>query len=112
MRRLLRFLMPWRRSGAVPVGPVAATRHRSGNQASGYYRAATYPPLSEGQVRDRQFPSSRRGLDPEEVRHFLHRVANELSALHGELDRTQNENVRIKNQLRAWQSQFAPRARV
>ncbi|MGW4463093.1 DivIVA domain-containing protein [Micromonospora sp. NPDC004704] len=82
------------------------------NQASGYYRTATYPPLSDGQVRERQFPVRRYGLDPEEVRVFLHRVANELNALQGELDRTRNENIRIKNHLRTWQSRFTPGVRV
>lgn len=111
MRVLLRLLFPWRRS-APAARPAPTVRARPGNQAGGYYRAASYPSLSEGQVRDRQFPVSRRGLDPEEVRTFLHRIANELTALRGELARTHDENIRIKNQLRDWQSRFTPGVRV
>jgi hypothetical protein len=59
--------------------------------------------LSAGQVRDRQFPLSRHGL---------HRIANELTALQGELARTREENLRIKTHLRDWQSRFTPRVRV
>jgi hypothetical protein len=40
---------------------------------------------------------------------FLHRVADDLAAVHAELDRIRDENVHIKRSLRDWQSRFAPR---
>lgn len=58
-------------------------------------------------VRDRQFSTvgfGRRGLDPQEVRHFLHRVALELATLHQDAARLNEENIRIKRALRDWQS--------
>ncbi|MEV0005763.1 DivIVA domain-containing protein [Micromonospora sp. NPDC050980] len=57
-------------------------------------------------VRDRQFTVvgfGRRGLDPEEVRRFLCRVALELATLHDEMTRLADENTRIKRALREWQ---------
>lgn len=65
-------------------------------------------PLSPGLVRDRQFPTVRRGLDPAEVHGFLRRVASELAALRAELAMTHDENVRLKDALRDWQARFAP----
>ncbi|BCL14227.1 DivIVA domain-containing protein [Micromonospora sagamiensis] len=85
---------------ARPVGMGNAGRH---------HRSAAYRPLCAGRVRDRQFPLVRRGLDPGEVTAFLHRVADDLAALHAELDQIRNENARIKQSLRDWQSRFAPR---
>ncbi|MGN9895019.1 DivIVA domain-containing protein [Micromonospora sp. L31] len=63
-------------------------------------------------VRDRQFAAAgfgRRGLDPQEVRRFLHRVALELATLHHDVARLSDENVRIKRALRDWQSAQAQR---
>lgn len=75
-----------------------------------YYRAERAP-ISPGQVRDRRFPDrTRRGCDPGEVGAFLHLVADELAALRGELATTRDENRRIKQALRSWQSQFRPEA--
>ncbi|GLY23520.1 DivIVA domain-containing protein [Micromonospora sp. NBRC 101691] len=87
----------------VPVRPVGATN------PGRHYRSATYRPLCAGRIRDRQFTLVRRGLDPGEVTAFLHRVADDLTALHTELDRIRNENTRIKQHLRDWQARFAPR---
>lgn len=87
-----------------PVRPVGATN------AGRHYRSAAYRPLCADRVRSRRFSLVRRGLDPGEVSIFLHRVADELNALRGELDRTRDENVRIKQSLRDWQSRFTPRA--
>jgi len=57
-------------------------------------------------VRDRRFGDRvRRGCDPVEVRAFLHLVADELTALRAELGSTREENVRVKQALRDWQSQ-------
>lgn len=61
-------------------------------------------PLRPWQVRDRCFNIRRHGLDPVEIRTFLHRVADELAVAQTALVAVQEENVRIKNALRAWQS--------
>nr|WP_245675771.1 DivIVA domain-containing protein [Micromonospora halophytica] len=61
-------------------------------------------PLRPWQVRDRCFNVRRHGLDPVEIRDFLHRVADELTVAQTALVAVQEENVRIKNALRAWQS--------
>ncbi|MFG1758509.1 DivIVA domain-containing protein [Micromonospora echinofusca] len=60
--------------------------------------------LRPWQIRDRCFNVRRRGLDPAEIRAFLHQVANELAVAQTALVVVQEENVRIKNVLRAWQS--------
>jgi cell division septum initiation protein DivIVA len=62
-------------------------------------------------VRQQRFGRARHGLDPVEVRAFLHGLADELAALTAELDRTRDENARVKQALRQWQSRFAPGAR-
>ncbi len=77
-----------------------------------HYRSAAYRPLRPEQIRERQFALVRRGLDATEVDLFLRRVADDLTALHAELGRTREENVRVKRALRDWQSRFAPGARV
>ncbi|MEU5786184.1 DivIVA domain-containing protein [Micromonospora purpureochromogenes] len=61
-------------------------------------------PLRPWQIRERCFNVRRRGLDPVEIRTFLHRVADELTVAQTALVAVQEENVRIKNALRAWQS--------
>lgn len=63
-------------------------------------------------VRERKFTTvglGRRGLDPQEVRHFLYRVAHELATLRQEVARLHDENTRIKRALRDWQSAQARR---
>ncbi|MDG4798878.1 DivIVA domain-containing protein [Micromonospora sp. WMMD1082] len=70
------------------------------------------PRLHPRHVRDRQFATvgfGRRGLDPQQVRQFLHRVAWELASLHQDVARLGDENVRIKRALRDWQSAQAQR---
>ncbi|WP_236647954.1 MULTISPECIES: DivIVA domain-containing protein [Micromonospora] len=61
-------------------------------------------PLRPWQIRDRCFNVRRHGLDPVEIRAFLHQVADELTVAQTALVAVQEENVRIKNALRAWQS--------
>lgn len=61
-------------------------------------------PLRPWQIRERHFNVRYRGLDPLEIRAFLHRVADELAVAQTALATVQEENVRIKNALRAWQS--------
>ncbi|MGC1210967.1 MAG: hypothetical protein WA890_06840 [Micromonospora sp.] len=62
------------------------------------------PPVRPWQIRDRCFNVRRHGLDPVEIRAFLHQVADELAVAQTALVAVQEENVRIKNALRAWQS--------
>ncbi|MEW2384444.1 DivIVA domain-containing protein [Micromonospora sp. NPDC047707] len=68
--------------------------------------AEVRPPqrLRPWQIRERCFNVRRRGLDPVEIRAFLHQVADELTVAQTALVAVQEENVRIKNALRAWQS--------
>ncbi|MFI7592780.1 DivIVA domain-containing protein [Micromonospora sp. NPDC049359] len=63
-------------------------------------------------VRDHQFATvgfGRRGLDPREVRRFLHRVALDLTALHHDLALLTEENARVKRALRARQGAWPER---
>ncbi|SCL55553.1 DivIVA domain-containing protein [Micromonospora peucetia] len=60
--------------------------------------------LRPWQIRDRCFNVRRRGLDPVEIRAFLHQVADELTVAQTALVAVQEENVRIKKALSAWQS--------
>ncbi|MEV0003063.1 DivIVA domain-containing protein [Micromonospora sp. NPDC050980] len=69
------------------------------------YRSASCRPLHPTQVRQRNFRWTRRGLDPDEVRLFLERVACELSEAHDALVRSQEEYKRIRDALRDWQSE-------
>ncbi|MFI7076326.1 hypothetical protein ACIBO1_03415 [Micromonospora sp. NPDC049903] len=64
----------------------------------------TQLPLRPWQIREWCFSVRRRGLDPVEIHSFLHRVADELATAQTALVAVQEENVRIKNALRAWQS--------
>ncbi|WP_372443970.1 DivIVA domain-containing protein [Micromonospora antibiotica] len=61
-------------------------------------------PLRPWQIRERCFNLRRRGVDPAEIRAFLHRVADELTLAQAALVAAQEENVRIRRALRAWQS--------
>ncbi|PSK66933.1 hypothetical protein B0E53_01095 [Micromonospora sp. MH33] len=86
MRNLIRRLAG-RRDESQP--PLQATRRQ---------------PLRPWQIRERCFNVRRRGLDPVEIRTFLHQVADELTVAQTALRAVQEENVRIKNTLRSWQS--------
>lgn len=46
-------------------------------------------------------------LDPDEVYAFLDRVAADMMALHAEITKQRQENLRIKVALRRWQSEQA-----
>ncbi|MBY8873038.1 DivIVA domain-containing protein [Micromonospora sp. PLK6-60] len=103
-----------RSGGPASTGrPSAAARLNAGHHArfnaGHHHRPTAYRPLCANQVRQQRFSSARRGLDPAEVDGFLRRIADELTALHAELGRTREENVRIKGALRDWQSRFGPR---
>ncbi|MFV2108272.1 DivIVA domain-containing protein [Micromonospora sp. LOL_015] len=110
--RLLASLANQTRPAARPPAAAAGggsrppARH-GGNAATHLYYGASVvrPSISPGLVRDRRFPvRTRRGCDPTEVRAFLHLVADELTAVRAELAVTRDENVRIKQALRDWQS--------
>ncbi|WFE25734.1 DivIVA domain-containing protein [Solwaraspora sp. WMMD791] len=102
-RRLLAELAEYTRRNATQA---AAGQRRAPNAVGHYYGRPVRPSISPGMVRDRAFGDRvRRGCDPTEVRTFLHLVADELTALRAELRSTQDENVRIKQALRDWQSQ-------
>ncbi|SCL41074.1 DivIVA domain-containing protein [Micromonospora pallida] len=76
------------------------------------YRSRAYDPLRPWQVRRRRFRSVgplRRGLDPADVQEFLGRVADDLTALYDSLDQSREETGRVKDALRRWQSEYAPR---
>ncbi|MEU4566851.1 DivIVA domain-containing protein [Micromonospora sp. NPDC023956] len=78
----------------------------------GVYRSRAYAPLRSWQVRRRRFRSVglfRRGLDPADVQEFLDRVADDLTDLYDELNQSREETGRIKDALRRWQSEYAPR---
>ena len=94
-----------------PTRPDPSTSSRP---AGGSYRGTGYLPLRPWQVRGRRFAVTRlfrRGLDPAEVDEFLGRVADDLHQVYAELARSRDENVRIKNTLRQWQSNQAPTMR-
>ncbi len=74
------------------------------------YRSASYAPLRPWQVRSRRFTPvgfRHRGVDAGEVGEFLDRVADDLANVYAELARTREQNGRIKDALRRWQSQQA-----
>ncbi|GAA3738245.1 hypothetical protein GCM10022225_21500 [Plantactinospora mayteni] len=108
MRRLFRSLFT--------TSPPPTTRTGPPNAGSHYPPVAhppvAYPPLTAGQIRFQRFSGVRRGLDPEEVRTFLYRVADEFAEVRAELARTRTENNRIKSALRDWQSRYRPAGRV
>jgi hypothetical protein len=102
-RRLLAEIAEQTRNAAQAA---AGQRRPVPNAVGHYYERPVRPSISPGMVRDRAFGDRvRRGCDPTEVRSFLHLVADELTALRAELRSTQDENVRIKQALREWQSQ-------
>ncbi|MET7970517.1 DivIVA domain-containing protein [Micromonospora sp. NPDC005305] len=85
-----------------------ARRRQRSVLGSTCYRSAAYHPLRPWQVRERWFrPTSlgRRGLDPQEVREFLDRVAGDLATVYDALAESRRETDRIKSALRRWQSE-------
>ncbi|MEV1288331.1 DivIVA domain-containing protein [Micromonospora sp. NPDC049679] len=76
------------------------------------YRARRASRVLPGEVRRKQFGATklgRRGLDPEEVHHFLNRVAEEMNALYRDLAASEEQASRIRNALREWQTQHPAR---
>ncbi|WP_420119001.1 DivIVA domain-containing protein [Micromonospora sp.] len=60
--------------------------------------------LTPHEVRTREFPPRRRGLDPAEVRRFQSRLADELAGLHQQIRALAQENDRLGRALRDWQT--------
>ncbi|HEX5542961.1 MAG TPA: DivIVA domain-containing protein [Micromonospora sp.] len=60
--------------------------------------------LNPTSIRNRQFPTKRRGLNPDDVGDFLSEIAAEIAALHRELVIVHQENDRLKRALRDWQT--------
>ncbi|GAB3972368.1 DivIVA domain-containing protein [Plantactinospora veratri] len=78
------------------------------------YRSTTYRPLLPSQVRLRRFTPvglARRGVDPIEVAAFLDQVAGDLARAYNELATVREQNARIKDALRRWQSRQVTTAR-
>lgn len=78
--------------------------------ASNRARAVGRVPMRPWQVRNRRFAFTRRwqrGVDPAEVHHFLDRVADDLATVYADLRRMEEQNIRIKDALRRWQSREA-----
>lgn len=99
MRKLIRALMLRQNSARRLYATV------------GKYRSATYARLRPWQVRQRQFATTWRGLHPAEVTAYLDRIADDLTGLYTELAYVREENQRIKDALRSWQSSQAPSMR-
>ncbi|MFV2083975.1 DivIVA domain-containing protein [Micromonospora sp. LOL_021] len=108
-RRNRRLLAEIARHNQRPIDAAAGQRRpvrRAPNAVGHLYGRPVRPSISPGLVRDRRFGDRvRRGCDPTEVRTFLHLVADELTALRAELAATRDENMRVKQALRDWQSQ-------
>ncbi|MEW2381442.1 DivIVA domain-containing protein [Micromonospora sp. NPDC047707] len=60
--------------------------------------------LQAHHVRAATFDIRWRGLDPNQVYDYLHRIADELDRLHRELATANTEAERIRQALRQWQS--------
>lgn len=67
--------------------------------------------LTPYEVRTREFAARRRGVDPDEVREFQARVADELSMLNETVRLLSRENDRLGRALRDWQRMHARECR-
>ncbi|MGK5444196.1 DivIVA domain-containing protein [Micromonospora sp. URMC 105] len=81
-----------------------------------YRGGQPYPAAHPGrwtphEVRTREFAARRRGVDPDEVREFQARVADELAMLNETVRLLSQENDRIKRALRDWQTLHARECR-
>ncbi|MGC4892472.1 DivIVA domain-containing protein [Micromonospora sp. DT31] len=63
------------------------------------------------EVRTHAFDPRRRGVDPDQVREFQARVADELTELHRHVRLLAQENDRLKRALRDWQAMHARECR-
>ncbi|MEQ4306248.1 DivIVA domain-containing protein [Plantactinospora sp. B6F1] len=92
---------------------VSARRLGSAYRPAAYW-ASGHRPLWPSQVRLRRFTRvgfGRRGVDPDEVTAFLDQVAGDLARAYAEVARVREQNARIKDALRRWQSRQVPSVR-
>ncbi|MGI5214637.1 DivIVA domain-containing protein [Plantactinospora sp. CA-290183] len=85
---------------------------RAGREVSRHAGTA-YRPLRPSQVRCWRFRRvgfGRRGVDPVEVADFLERVAADLARAYTDVASVREQNARIKDALRRWQSRQVPDA--
>ncbi|WFE65521.1 DivIVA domain-containing protein [Micromonospora sp. WMMD714] len=67
--------------------------------------------LTPHEVRTHEFPPRRHGVDPDEVRRFQSRLADELAALYQEIRVLAQENDRLRRALHDWQTRPATQTR-
>lgn len=67
--------------------------------------------LTAHEARTRTFAPRLRGVDPDQVREFQARVADELTGLHQRVRQLSEENERLKRALRDWQTMHARECR-
>ncbi|GAB3806900.1 DivIVA domain-containing protein [Micromonospora zhanjiangensis] len=97
-----------------PIGngtePIGSDLEPAGERCGGtVYRAERSGRLGPRQIRGARFTArrfGRRGVDPDEVRRFLARVADEVGDLHTELSAARDEANRLRFALREWQAGF------
>jgi DivIVA domain-containing protein len=90
----------------VPCSELAPAGERCGGTV---YRAERSGRLGPRQIRGARFTVrrfGRRGVDPDEVRRFLARVADEVCELHAELAAVRDEANRLRFALGEWQAGF------
>lgn len=85
----------------TPAPSPIPGRHRSRPPSTDDNRHLPFPPE---RIRERRFTLRRRGVDPDEITAFLGRVADELAVARTALTAVREENARIKDALRTWQS--------
>ncbi|MFG3420582.1 DivIVA domain-containing protein [Micromonospora sp. NPDC048063] len=76
-------------------------------------RHALGGPLTPGRISELALPRTRlgrRGYRPEDVDALLHRLAYEVGERRRRLDLVEQENQRLKQALRTWQSRLGRRA--
>ncbi|GAB3362765.1 DivIVA domain-containing protein [Micromonospora halotolerans] len=81
------------------------------NRSGQLYGTGLPTRLTAHEVRTRTFDPRRRGVDPDQVRDFQGRVADELTDLQRRLRLLGEENDRLKRALRDWQARHARECR-
>ncbi|MCT2278845.1 DivIVA domain-containing protein [Micromonospora chalcea] len=83
------------------------TPHRSGR----LHLSGLPARLTPHEVRTHAFDARRRGVDPDQVRDFQARVADDLTELQRRVRLLAQENDRLKRALRDWQAMHARECR-
>lgn len=83
------------------------TQYRSGR----IYLTGLPARMTPHEVRTHAFDPRRRGVDPDQVREFQARVADELTEVHRQVRLIAQENDRLKRALRDWQTMHARECR-